>query len=305
MITRIEVDSFTVFKRINIKFTSGINIFTGLNGVGKTHLIKTLYSACNCTSFSKRLAYNFSISEEAIGHLVNHRERCAKVKIYQKNGEICASLISHSQFTTTKKWTPIRGVLISMDRIFDSEFLCHQKNSRDKTELLMSLLQKLMDNKKVTIRGRELFLKDPQTGFDSLLSKEGICGLGLLWLALWRGALSKNSILFWDLPETNLNPRVLGPLTEIFLELQRIGIQIFLATHSYVLLKEVDLRAKSEDKILFHSLYKNTSGEIQCQSTNDYLKIHPNPIIKTFLNLYNRDIRRCIHGFSKEVRQNI
>ena len=103
------------------------------------------------------------------------------------------------------------------------------------------------------------------------------------------------SVLFWDEPETNLNPKLFGPLIEILLELQRMGVQVFLATHDYVILKEIDLRRKSEDDVLFHSLYRDEdSGEIQCHSTSDYLQIHPNAIAETFADLYNREIKRSL-----------
>lgn len=77
-------------------------------------------------------------------------------------------------------------------------------------------------------------------------------------------------------------------------------MQIFLATHDYVILKEIDLRRKTDDEILFHSLYRDSNtGEIQCRSTDDYLQIHPNAIAETFADLYNREIERSVGGFSK------
>ena len=63
-------------------------------------------------------------------------------------------------------------------------------------------------------------------------------------------------MLFWDEPETNLNPRLFGVVIEVLLELQRAGVQIFLATHDYVILKELDLQQQSGDEILFHSLHR-------------------------------------------------
>jgi predicted ATP-dependent endonuclease of OLD family len=46
MITRFKASNFTVFTDLNVDFTSGINIFIGQNGTGKTHLLKAVYSAC-------------------------------------------------------------------------------------------------------------------------------------------------------------------------------------------------------------------------------------------------------------------
>ena len=48
-----------------------------------------------------------------------------------------------------------------------------------------------------------------------------------LWLLIQNGTLTEGSVLFWDEPETNLNPKLFGPVVEILLELQRQGVQIF------------------------------------------------------------------------------
>ncbi|MCD5413620.1 MAG: AAA family ATPase [Clostridiales bacterium] len=45
-ITGLRLENFTVFKKIELDFTDGINIFIGENGTGKTHIMKILYSAC-------------------------------------------------------------------------------------------------------------------------------------------------------------------------------------------------------------------------------------------------------------------
>lgn len=72
-----------------------------------------------------------------------------------------------------------------------------------------------------------------------------------------------------------------------------MGIQIFLATHDYVILKELDLRKQKEDSVLFHSLFRDKeSGQIQYHSTDEYLQIHPNAIQDTFLDLFDRDVER-------------
>ncbi len=84
-------------------------------------------------------------------------------------------------------------------------------------------------------------------------------------------------------------------VVEILLELQRMGVQIFLATHDYVILKEFDLQKKKGDKVKFHSLYRDEkTGEIKIHSTEEYLDIHPNAIAETFTDLYDRTIEKAI-----------
>jgi ABC-type multidrug transport system ATPase subunit len=52
-------------------------------------------------------------------------------------------------------------------------------------------------------------------------------------LLIQNGTLLNGSVLFWDEPETNLNPKLFGPLIEILLQLQHSGVQIFISTHDY------------------------------------------------------------------------
>ncbi len=124
----------------------------------------------------------------------------------------------------------------------------------------------------------------------SLLA-EGYSRVALLSLLLKNGSIEPGSILFWDEPESNLNPKMLREVVKVLLELQRHNVQIFLATHNYVLLKEFDLQMKKEDKVLFHSLYKE-DDTIKVSSTDDYLNIEPNVISETYLGLLTRDLGR-------------
>ena len=121
---------------------------------------------------------------------------------------------------------------------------------------------------------------------------EGLCKIGLLWLLIRNGELSERSVLFWDEPEANLNPKLFGVVVKVLLELQRMGVQIFIATH-YAILKKLDLQGKEEDKIIFHSLYR-ADGEIACRTVHTYLDIHPNAIAEAFDDLYDREVERSL-----------
>ena len=45
-LTKIELNNITVFHELSVEFNNGINVFLGENGVGKTHIMKLLYAAC-------------------------------------------------------------------------------------------------------------------------------------------------------------------------------------------------------------------------------------------------------------------
>ena len=156
---------------------------------------------------------------------------------------------------------------------------------------LMTILRKAIDGR-VTVRNDEFFLSNSQGNLEFTLLAEGTRKLALLWLLIQNGTLRKGSVMFWDEPETNLNPKMLGPVMNILLELQRYGVQIILATHDYVVLKELDLRKEHGDEAAYHALYRADDGEISCTTTSDYLSIHPNAIADTFDDLYDREIER-------------
>ena len=140
----------------------------------------------------------------------------------------------------------------------------------------------------------EFFLVGRQGKLEFTLLAEGLRKLGLLWLLIQNGTLTEGSILFWDEPETNLNPKLFGPVIEILLELQRQGVQIFLATHDYLILKQFDLNTREGDEIAYHAIHRGAEGKLSCSTTNSYLDITPNAIAEAFSDVYDIEIRRSL-----------
>jgi ABC-type ATPase involved in cell division len=165
---------------------------------------------------------------------------------------------------------------------------------RDRTRLLAAL-QKAIKGK-VVAKGEHFFLKNQQGDLEFTLLAEGMRKLALVWLLIQNGTLLSGSVLFWDEPEANLNPSLMGEVVEVILELQRLGVQIFLTTHNYVLLKEFDLRKQKGDAIRFISLFRDSSGGVVGQWSDIFRGVDPNAISATFADLYQRDIARALKG---------
>lgn len=146
----------------------------------------------------------------------------------------------------------------------------------------------------VILKGEHFFLKNEQGEFEFSLLAEGVRKLALIWLLIQNGSLNPGSILFWDEPEANLNPSLIGLVVETVLDLQRQGVQFFLATHNYVLLKEFDLRKKEDDGIRYISLFRNESDSVVSAASDSYTGISQNAISDTFSDLYQRDITRAL-----------
>lgn len=116
----------------------------------------------------------------------------------------------------------------------------------------------------------------------------------VVWLLIQNGKLLSGSVLFWDVPEANLNPLLMGELVQVIFELQRLGVQVFLATHNHVLLKEFDLRKEKGDAIRYISLFRHKSDDVVSRATDTYADIEPNPIGKALDSLYDREVERSL-----------
>lgn len=164
---------------------------------------------------------------------------------------------------------------------------------------LLERLQDAMDGK-VILKGEEFYLRNKQGELEFTLLAEGFRKLGLLLLLIQNGTLLNGSTLFWDEPETNLNPKLMRAIIGILLELQRMGVQIFLATHDYIVLKEFDIQAQDGDDIMYHSLYRgDESGEIEVYSTKIFNDISPNAIDDVFGSLIDREIEKSMGRIGK------
>ena len=135
--------------------------------------------------------------------------------------------------------------------------------------------------------------------FSPNMMAEGFCKFGVLQRLLQNCSLvpGVTGSLFWDEPESNLNPQLMKLLVQAMLELSRSGQQIILATHDYVLLKWLDLLAntKAGDHIRFHALSRE-NGEVRVQSADDYRQLNCNAIANTFSDLYDEETKRSLGG---------
>lgn len=130
------------------------------------------------------------------------------------------------------------------------------------------------------------------------MTAEGYRKIGVLQRLLENGELnlSDDSPLFWDEPESNMNPKLMKVLVSCLLELSRNGKQIILASHDYVLLKWFDLLADEGkgDHVRYHALYRDSKGKVQVETTDNYKMLASNAISETFSDLYDAEIERSL-----------
>ena len=178
------------------------------------------------------------------------------------------------------------------------------ENLHAKSKWAIEQIEKVCGGRFIFYGGGKVTFKSEHTEYSANAMAEGFRKAGMLARLLETGAIQPgiSGPLFWDEPETNMNPKLMKLLVEIMLELSRNGQQIILATHDYVLLKWFDLLMDKgkEDHVRFHSLYRAPeSSEIKIASTDDYLSINPNPIDEAFGFLINQEIENDMGSLGK------
>lgn len=135
--------------------------------------------------------------------------------------------------------------------------------------------------------------------YSSGMTAEGFRKVGILHRLLSNGAIfpGTSGPLFWDEPESNMNPKLMKLLVQILLELSRNGQQVILGTHDYVLLKWLDLLADrgQGDHVRYHSLYHDEdSSEIRIETSDEYCMVSKSAISNSFAELYDEDVKRAL-----------
>ena len=331
-IERLTLENFTAFKKLDLQFSPGVNLFIGANGTGKTHILKVLYTslvgAKEDESYFENLIHVFLPRDGRLGRLVRRREKDtnAEIKIYRPAKYISilipSHLNNHEGSGTSKGWhknipfpvyIPTNEILsnapeilcrfetrkLEIEKIYPDiitrAYLPEIRSKIDPTrKKLLQMIQKTI-NGKVIKKNECFFLKNKEGELEFTLLAEGMRKLALLWLLIQNGSLGENSVLFWDEPEANLNPKLMETVVTILLELQRNGVQIFLATHNYVLLKTFHLLKEKNDQLKYFSLYRDEETQnIHCNDTTNYTNLAPNPVIEAYVDLYGHEIESVL-----------
>ena len=329
-LTRIEAGNFTVFENIDIDFCDGLNVFIGENGMGKTHIMKLLYAACwaskHDVSFPQKTTMLFRPDQSNIERLVNRRKNSNNTA--QVSIESGKSKLEMTFTTRTKKWDaqvkgkekwekqdltsvfiPAKEILsnawnleaaVKMGNVeFDDTYLdiiaaakidiSRGADSAERKRYL-DILQKISTGK-VALQDDRFYLKPgTQAKIEFNLVAEGLRKIALLWQLIKNGTLERGSILFWDEPEANINPKYIPVLAELLIMLEHEGVQIFVATHDYFLTKYIEVNRNSESAVRYISFYKDEENKVQCETASRFELLEHNTIMDTFRQLYREEI---------------
>jgi len=154
-------------------------------------------------------------------------------------------------------------------------------------------------NGSIIQKGKKFYLKvDKQGEFEMGLVSEGYRKLSTIIYLILSGSLNKNSVLFWDEPETNMNPKMIEPIVQALVVLASMGVQIFIATHDYFIQQSFAMISEYKPKQLaqknidvkFISLYKEKDS-IFYEAGPTLSDLQHNAIMQEFDNLYDREQR--------------
>ena len=253
------------------------------------------------------------IRPKSLGRLVRRRQgrqRCEVAIQTPLQDEVKFNFATHSRQSVTvermpQRWQerlpiflPTRELLTIYPgflALYDSHYTGFDETWRDTCQLLGALavkgpreqmaaqllrpLERAMGGRVVLDSNDDRFyLKVAGTGkMEMPLVAEGIRKLGMLAHLAATGTLAGRGCLFWDEPETNLNPRFIRRAAQAILDICAQGVQVFVATHSLFLLREFEVLCSSSHVDVnshFFALKKNSDG-VTVQQADNLANIEP------------------------------
>jgi len=329
--------NFTVFEDATFDLCPGINVLIGANATGKTHAMKAVYAVLRAIGkdvdelFLTKLVEVFRPDQGDVRRLIRRGAESAGEAEITLGGEAGprASLKirangtlreTHTRGPVSALYVPSREVLSmyegfiaayqSRELAFDETFfdLCVALNANllrgERAEQVAPLLAQIESilGGKVILEGNRFYVQ-PFGGerYEAHLLAEGLRKIATLAHLVANGSLVPGGVLFWDEPETNLNPRLITQLVDLLVALARQGVQVILTTHDYLLAHRLSLiseYSEAEPRIRFFGLAcEGAGGPVQVTHGDTLADLPNNPIVEEFARHY--DFERALFDRSQ------
>lgn len=155
----------------------------------------------------------------------------------------------------------------------------------------VTLLKTQMGKGQIEFEQNEFLFKRGHETYAMSQTAEGIKKIGILERLIRNKMLNTRSMLFLDEPEMNLHPRAIVTLVDALFQMAKAGIQIYLVTHSYFVIKRFEwLARKHNESIPLCSLSRSQNNEISAKFHNLRDGMPSNPIIEVSIELYEQDV---------------
>lgn len=142
------------------------------------------------------------------------------------------------------------------------------------------------------LQDQPFIFKKGNQQFSMQQTAEGIKKIGILTTLITNRQLGKGTVLFMDEPETALHPDAIRKMVEMLVAISKAGVQIFIASHSYFVIKQLAIYAK-RDKLNIKCW--NLEKEIGKPLTNSFHDLidgvlPSNSIVDESLKMYDQEI---------------
>lgn len=338
---------FMLFEGLDVELSPNINVICGSNSVGKTVLLKVMYSllasyrATDSKTESKekiearfvdKLVHVFRTEDMNLGRLARRKQGMSRAEccmIFDNASRIQLAFGSkaenHMDLVLPEKevksnpndtavYFPPKEIISSTENFrslyedmhiaFEETYydlarlldrpLKKGRNSAEQNQVLESLGNIM--NGSIVQRDNKFYLSVAGKGeFEMGLVSEGYRKLATIVYLILNGALNSNSVLFWDEPETNMNPKMIKPLVDAIMQLAKLGVQVFITTHDYFLQQYFNMNMAYPEtntdhlEIQFLSLYRDENESIQCEVASEISELQHNDIMEEFDAIYNRE----------------
>lgn len=137
----------------------------------------------------------------------------------------------------------------------------------------------------------DFLFKKGNTEYSMQLTAEGVKKIGILTTLIRNQQLNANSVLFLDEPETTLHPEAARELVEMLMLMAKAGIQIFMATHNYFILKQLHLSSRRDDvKTNCYSLCREKGKSIEYKVYDLKKEFPENPISDEAVKMSDEEV---------------
>ena len=327
-VSEVYVNNLGPILSSSLELSPGITVLLGTNGAGKSWLMKVLYAALQVPAgdaqfehhrrhIADRLVSLFRPDDDRLGRLVRRSCPTATVRVSREGGRLEFELQPDGSLTPSggvllrtrsQVFIPSRESLAMFDGFmplynkyglsFDSthadlcEHLATPELRAPRGSRATSILADLeaMLGGKIGLKGGHFVRASPDGEIEAHLLSEGQRKVGTLARLLANGVLTRGSVLFWDEPEANMNPRLISRFAELIDKLGSLGVQIILTTHDHLLAQRLSLAAEygtASTSRQFVSFFRHPDGGFVTETAGTLAELEHNDLLDEHVSLYD------------------
>lgn len=157
---------------------------------------------------------------------------------------------------------------------------------------------KVRNRLKDALGGRIEYSKEKKTwiyyqgkfSFDINATSEGTKKIAIFDTLIANHFITKDSVIFIDEPESGLHPGLLVQLIDIVVALAKYGMQFFIASHSYFVIKKLLIAARREKMSIPVISFDAVNDEVGISISDLSDGMPENPIIDESISLYEQEL---------------